>query len=812
MQPTVTVIVPCFNEEATIGALLSAILKQTFPTDRLEVVIADGLSRDRTRDEIARFKSQNPLLRIDVIDNDERTIPSGLNRAIQASSGSIVVRLDAHSIPIPEYVERCVLALEQGLGDNVGGVWTIVPGGSGAIARGIAAAAAHPLGAGDALYRLGGSARAVDTVPFGAFRRELLSKVGGFDERLLTNEDYEFNFRVRQGGGRVWLDPSIRSEYVARRTLPELARQYWRYGFWKFRMLIRHPRSIRWRQALPPIFVLTILGLVALLPFWNSARAGLGLLVALYLAALTLAGADMALQRRDARILPAAWQRWQPCTLHGVGVFFGALCGPSRGMMAESVRTTLRLRPSEHRLLLMIGDLLASAGAVMLALYVWQQYSILRLISLGVRPGRAESLVRIEVPIWFYLLPLGWVLLMSELYDPHAAVSGRRTVRGIAIAATVGFLAYSLAFILNREPSALPRIVVGAFIIFSAILSLIWRLVYVRIYTTSGLSRRVLIVGAGKAGITLAHVYAAANPKPFSLIGFIDDDRRKVHKLFEGFAVVGTSRQLLTIIDQYRVSDLVVAITGEVHGGTFQMLLDAQERGVEIMRMPTVYEEITQRVPIHHLESDWIIRSFVDQSRVSGAYAAIKRILDVIGGLVGCLILLPLWPVIALVTLVDSGVPIMYSQDRVGKGGKRFTIVKFRTMVQDADADGSYKPAVEGDIRVTRFGRFLRRTHLDEFPQFWNVLRGDMSLVGPRAERGQLVVQYQKEIPFYRARLLVKPGLTGWAQINYGYVVDVKETAVKLEYDLYYIIHRSFVMDISVVLRTIGAVLGRKGR
>jgi len=480
--------------------------------------------------------------------------------------------------------------------------------------------------------------------------------------------------------------------------------------------------------------------------------------------------------------------------------------------MAETARPRLRLRPSEHRLLLLLGDLIASIGAGMLALYVWQQYSILRLISLGVRPGRAESLVRIEVPFWFYLLPLGWLLLMSAMYDPHTAVSLRRTLRGTAIAAIVGFLAYALAFFLNREPSALPRIVVGVFIGLAAVLTLLWRLAYIRLYTSSGLSRRVLIVGAGKAGMTLARVFAAANPKPFSLIGFIDDDRRKLHNLFEGFAVVGTSRDLLVIVDQYRVSDVVVAITGEVQGSTFQMLLDAQERGVEVTRMPTVYEEITQRVPIHHLESDWIIRSFVDQLRVSGTYEAAKRLLDVVGGLTGLLLFLPLWPIVALATLVDSGTPIMYSQDRVGKGGSRFTILKFRTMIRDADADGSFRPAAEDDERVTRFGRFLRRTHLDEFPQFWNVLRGNMSLVGPRAEREQLVAQYQKEIPFYRARLLVKPGLTGWAQVNYGYVADVKETAVKLEYDLYYIIHRSLVMDTSIILRTIGTVLGRKGR
>jgi lipopolysaccharide/colanic/teichoic acid biosynthesis glycosyltransferase len=163
-------------------------------------------------------------------------------------------------------------------------------------------------------------------------------------------------------------------------------------------------------------------------------------------------------------------------------------------------------------------------------------------------------------------------------------------------------------------------------------------------------------------------------------------------------------------------------------------------------------------------------------------------------------------------TLLDSGRPVMYSQDRVGRGGKPFTITKVRTMVQDAEADGWARPATEDDRRITTTGRFMRRTHLDELPQFWNVLIGSMSLVGPRAERAQLVAHYQKEIPFYRARLLVKPGLTGWAQVNYGYVADVTETAIKLEYDLYYITHRSLVMDFSIMLRTVGAVLGRRGR
>ncbi|MCL4530890.1 MAG: sugar transferase [Chloroflexi bacterium] len=480
--------------------------------------------------------------------------------------------------------------------------------------------------------------------------------------------------------------------------------------------------------------------------------------------------------------------------------------------MAEPLRPGLRLRPNEHRFLLLLGDLAASISAAFLALYVWKQYSIYRLIELGTRPERAELLVRISVPFWFYLLPLGWLLLMVELYEPHTASNWRRTLRGIAIAAFVGIAIYALVFILNQDPGYLPRIVVGAFILLASFLTLIWRAAYIRLYTSSGLQRRMLIVGAGKAGLTLARVYQKLNPPPFSIIGFIDDDPKKSKRAYEGIPVLGSSRHLLEIIDRYRISDLVMSITGEVEGTTFQTILDAQEQGVEVTRMPILYEEIAQRVPIHHLESDWLIRSFVDQLRISVTYEVFKRLLDIVGGLAGLSMFILTFPFIAIATAIDSGVPIIYAQTRLGKGGRVFRIYKYRTMHQDAEADGEAKLAEENDPRVTRVGNFLRRTRLDELPQFWNVLHGEMSLVGPRPERPSLVKEFQKEIPFYRARLLVKPGLAGWAQINYGYVANVTETAVKLEYDLYYIKHRSFMMDLMIVLRTVGTALSMKGR
>ncbi len=169
-------------------------------------------------------------------------------------------------------------------------------------------------------------------------------------------------------------------------------------------------------------------------------------------------------------------------------------------------------------------------------------------------------------------------------------------------------------------------------------------------------------------------------------------------------------------------------------------------------------------------------------------------------------------PFLALAVIIDTGFRIFYSQNRLGHGGSKFKIHKFRTMHQGSDSEDEPRTTIENDPRITRVGKFLRKTRLDELPQFWNVLRGEMSLVGPRAERPELVAEYQKQIPFYRARLLVKPGLTGWAQINYGYVASVTETAVKLEYDLYYIKHRTFPMDFQIILRTIGTIVRQTGR
>jgi lipopolysaccharide/colanic/teichoic acid biosynthesis glycosyltransferase len=300
-------------------------------------------------------------------------------------------------------------------------------------------------------------------------------------------------------------------------------------------------------------------------------------------------------------------------------------------------------------------------------------------------------------------------------------------------------------------------------------------------------------------------------PMPFVIAGYIDDDLNKQGQVIEGFPVVGTGESLMQRIQENNISDLIFAISGELNPDLFRNILYAEEQGIEVTSLPVEYEDLFGRVPIFLLQSDWMLRSFIDQMHVSSFYESAKRIIDIMGSLIGGILLVIIFPLVSLLIIIDSGLPIFYHQPRVGKNGVPYKIYKFRTMAKDAEKDGVARMATVNDQRVTRLGKWLRRSHVDELPQVVNILKGEMSLVGPRSEQIELVNQFQKKLPFYRGRLFVRPGLTGWAQINQRYASTVEDTAVKLEYDLYYIKHRNPMLDLTILIRTIGAVVGFKG-
>lgn len=304
MSPLVSVIIPCRNEEKTIHHVLEALHQQSFPVEDMEVVIADGFSSDNTRSAIQAFQEAHPGLKVRLIDNPKQIIPAGLNAAIQAAAGEIIVRMDAHSLPEADYIQRSVDAIQSGIAENVGGVWNIQAPNDSWIARSIAAAAGNPLAVGDALYRFTDKAAYVDTVPYGAYKRSLFDEIGLFDETLLANEDYEVNTRIRQAGGRIWLDPAIRCTYFSRPTLRALARQYWGYGYWKAQMLKRYPETLRWRQALPPLFVLGVLFLGILGFFWKPAWIALATVLGLYLLIQLIPALSLARKLKDLSLAP----------------------------------------------------------------------------------------------------------------------------------------------------------------------------------------------------------------------------------------------------------------------------------------------------------------------------------------------------------------------------------------------------------------------------------------------------------------------------------------------------------------------------
>jgi exopolysaccharide biosynthesis polyprenyl glycosylphosphotransferase len=316
--------------------------------------------------------------------------------------------------------------------------------------------------------------------------------------------------------------------------------------------------------------------------------------------------------------------------------------------------------------------------------------------------------------------------------------------------------------------------------------------------------RRTLLVGTGAGGVDLLEDVSLAPRLPFDVVGVVDDERKTDQ--VAGVPVCGAVEALAEIVERLR-PQLVVLASADCRDDALDRLVGVGHLGFSVVDLPEFYEYAFGRLPVRSLTPQWFI-SIVHLYRRRYPTLA-KRTFDIVVAGTALLLVAPLLPVIALLVRRTPG-PIVFRQTRLGEGGAPFTIYKFRTMREDAETDGAVW-AAEHDPRVTAVGRILRRTRLDELPQLWNVLLGDMSIVGPRPERPEFVAELEAEVPFWRRRHLVKPGVTGWAQVRRGYTADAAGTGDKLSYDLWYLRHRSLVVDLAICVKTVSTLLSGSG-
>jgi len=481
----------------------------------------------------------------------------------------------------------------------------------------------------------------------------------------------------------------------------------------------------------------------------------------------------------------------------------------SRKLRVRSIKLpNLPLRVSERRLLLLLMDVLLLNAALVGGL--WLRHTFLA-------PGQPTTILF----KWVVTLTLVWMAAGSffDCYDLARAASTTHSLRSSLSAVLVTMGAYALI------PVVTPPLTSRGFIFFTTALALagiaVWRFTYARLFEQPWFGQRALIVGAGWAGRTLVEALRSApaddaNPyrgTGYQPVGFVDDAPTLQGTDVAGLPVLGTADDLVTLAQALQVDEIVLAITHRhaIRTGLFDALLRCRELGFRLTTMAVLYERLLGRVPVDHIGHDLAMVVPMGDTAHERAYQVLKRLFDLGCALLGLVALGGLIPIVALCNGLTSPGPLFYRQRRVGRGGRIFEVIKFRSMVPNAEEKTGAVWADRDDDRITFIGRLLRRTRLDELPQVINVLRGEMSVIGPRPERPEFVEELAQVLPFYRARHAVRPGITGWAQVEYEYGNSVDDARVKLEYDLYYVKHAGVLLDTRILLKTLPVMLSMRG-
>lgn len=455
-----------------------------------------------------------------------------------------------------------------------------------------------------------------------------------------------------------------------------------------------------------------------------------------------------------------------------------------------------RLRPGERKFFQVLCDfVILFGGAVPLILSNPADYNAAQVI-LSLMVGTI---------FWFFF---------ASAFDAYSNMMLQSTARSVYAALQTYVLTVSAYLLLTTLTGRLlvmirPTLleIAGAVLLLGGLLGV--RALYSLILLRAPLRRHMVVVGANPTGYEIVQAITRYGGTSYEFLGYFDDKPQPSDTSPATTAPLTFPISDLLLIHAKFGIDQIILATPDRPASLLQWLSICHERGIQITPMFALYQDLTGRVPVEHLGNDWFVA--LPAHHKSTPYVLIKCAFDLLLAAGMLLVTAPLLPLVALAIRIDSPGPIFFRQLRVGRGGKLFRIVKFRSMRQDAEAMTGAVWAQKDDPRITRVGRFIRKSRLDELPQLWNVLRGDMSFVGPRPERPEFDAQLESGIPFYRARRAVSPGLTGWAQVRHGYGNTMEDALRKVEYDLYYIKNESFYLDLLILLRTVAVVFRLRG-
>ena len=405
---------------------------------------------------------------------------------------------------------------------------------------------------------------------------------------------------------------------------------------------------------------------------------------------------------------------------------------------------------------------------------------------------------------------LNFIGSVFEMYNLQVASNQFQVIKSIILTSSMTVLVYLLTPVYTPVlPSNRLQILIFYIAIFIALF--IWRMIYVRFFASNRFLKKVILICDNEQLKELVFALESADPH-YRVLGFVDSSTNiNINNVLKIKNI--DSKALEEFVKKNSISEVVIASqkTDGITVTLYNQLIHLLENGYIIREYTQVYENLTQRIPVQYVSRDFYRYFPFSRSNQNHFYLIIVRFLEVLTSLAGLLIGLVILPLILIGNLFGNRGKLFYTQERVGKNGKIFNIVKYRTMVKNAEEEGAVF-ATTNDSRVTPFGKIMRKSRMDEIPQFINILKGDMAVIGPRPERPVFVNEIAEVMPFYETRHVIKPGLTGWAQVNYSYGETIDDSLTKLQYDLYYIKHRSIFLDVNIIFKTLSTVLLYRGQ